>query len=191
MQAPKYNSYDRWQYAWSIDCSTSLHPQSRAPCASLTHTNQVVAQCRAVLSVIPRPRRRTHCRATGDTSHAAAPRVPTRCNRSRAVPTSRSRPTPVPQSPPSDRPAERACTACRRGCPCSAARPMQAQTRAASPPCIVLIHMLHKFVPQLRAQVRLHLPARLEPGALTSALQRCAARRRARRASVGEVAAVL
>ena len=52
--------------------------------------------------------------------------------------------------------------------------------------------MRHKLVPEPRAQVRPHLPrARREPGALTRTLQRCAARRRARRASVGEMAAAL
>ena len=52
--------------------------------------------------------------------------------------------------------------------------------------------MLHKLVPQPRAQVRPHLPGEAgEPGALTSALQRCTARRRSRRESVGEVVAML
>ena len=130
-------------------------------------------------------------RATGGTSHATAARGPSAAARAPCRPRV---PSPLPyQLPPSD--IYQRCVHARRaveGSPRSAARPMRAQTRAASPPCSVPVHMLHKLVPQPRAQVRPHLPGEAgEPGALTSALQRCAARRRARRESVSEVAAML
>ena len=73
-----------------------------------------------------------------------------------------------------------------------AAQHAQCGHKRAQPAIVVPIHMLHKLVPQPRAQVRPHLLGEAgEPGALTSALQRCAARRRARRESVSEVAAML
>eukprot|EP00964_Phaeocystis_antarctica_P012335 scaffold6811_cov55-Phaeocystis_antarctica.AAC.1 len=144
-----------------------------------------------VQSAVSRPRRRTHCRALPVARRMQRPLVvqvqPLERLADLAFP---------PHSRTSSRPQiYQRCVHARRaveGSPRSAARPMRAQTRAASPPCSVPVHMLHKLVPQPRAQVRPHLLGEAgEPGALTSALQRCAVRRRARRESVGEVAAML
>ena len=67
--SPPIASYDRWQYAWSTNCSTTSPRRSRGgphrkrthagPCAALAHIppNRVVAQRRAVQPVVPRPRR--------------------------------------------------------------------------------------------------------------------------------------
>ena len=136
------------------------------------------------------PRPRAASRASVASSHAAIARGPVANAREPCRPRA-----PHPMFPPSDRPAPRACITARwRGCPHSAARPIRAQKCAASSPCEVVPTriMLHKLVPQLRVpRCGRICRARREPGALTSALQCCAAPRRARRASVGEVAAAV
>ena len=124
-------------YTLGVARWTASKPHTRAR----AHPKQVVAQRCAIQSVVPRPRRRAHCRshASGGTSRAAGARDPGAIARAPCRPRA---PSPLPsQSLPSDRPAPRECTARRRGCP-----------HAASPPCtLVPIRMLHKLVSQLSA----------------------------------------
>ena len=206
--SPPPASYDRWQYAWSTNCSTTPSasrggPHRKrtlaGPCAALAHIppNRVVAQRRA------RPARRPttaaargHRRAADRWHVACSGRSWSRCAAARACRADLVlRPTPLPppsqpQSRPSDRPAPRARTPRRRGRPRSAARPTRARTRAASAPCSAGSRAPRTRAPTAPApRCGRICRARREPGALTSALQRCAARRRARRASVGAVCA--
>ena len=92
-------------------------------------------------------------------------------------------------TPPSHFPALRSTRA-----PCAvegahaAQHARRGRERAQPARLVVLVRVRHELAPQRRAQRCGRIcRARRELGALTSAFQRCAPRRRARRASVGEV----
>jgi len=92
--------------------TAALHPQRRAADRTETALTRRRAprsppQCRAILSVVPRPRRRAHCCAPPVTRRMQRGLSWSRCSRSRALPTSRSRPTPV--LVPALRPSSAAC----------------------------------------------------------------------------------
>ena len=90
------------------DRTGSAHTRRRAP-RSRTHPKQVVAQRRAVHSVVPRPRRRAHCRAPPVARCMQRPLVVQVCSRSSTAPTSRSAvPAPALKS---------TSTACAHGAP--------------------------------------------------------------------------
>ena len=159
-EPPEYHSYDRWQYAWSTNCSTTPSASRGGPHRNRTHA----APCASLTPTVPRrPVRRPTTaapralpRATGDTSHAAASRGPGAAARGPYRPRA-----PAPLSRPSPRPQidQRRVRARRAVEGVHAAQHARCRRKRAQPArLVVLIHMLHKFVPQLRAQVRPHLP---------------------------------
>ena len=165
--SPSPSSYNRWQYAWSTNRSTTPSASRGGPHRNRTHA----APCAAALAHTPN--RSWHSAApSSPSSHdrgarritarqrrhvACSGRSWSRCNCSSALPTSHSRPTPVPV------PALRSTsTACVHSAPSRA--PTQrsvpdagANVRSPSPPCSADSH-----APQTR-------PTAPCPGAAASA----------------------
>ena len=123
-------SYDRWQYAWSTNCSTTPSasrggPHRKrthaGPCAALAHTPNRSWHSAAPSSPSSHDRGAAGIAARHRWHVACSGRSWSRCSRSSAAPTSRSaRPhSPVP-APLSQPPALRSTSA-----PCATARPCE------------------------------------------------------------------
>ena len=175
--------YDRWQFAWSTNCSTRV-PSSASrggphrnrthasPCASLAHTPNKSWHSAAPSSPSSHDRGAPHegSAARHRWHVSCSGRSWSRCSRSSASPTSRSvltlpapapAPAPIPSpsarhSPQIDRRRVRARRAVEGAHAAQHAR--CGRERAQPARLVVSIRMLHKLVPQLRAQVRPHLP---------------------------------
>jgi hypothetical protein len=180
------------RYTLSVARLTAPKPHtSGAVRLANPHAKQAVAQCRTVRSVVPQPRRRAHCRAPPVTRRMQRPlvvQVQQLEGRTDLALLSHSRPSPRPQIEHS--------AACVHGAPSRVSTqrstPDAGANARSQPRLVVMIHMLHKFVPQLRAQVRSHLPGEARfRGAHKRAPALRSAPPRSARERVGEVAAVL